>query len=93
MCCWLPSQCIKGAELEEDGQPVLYTLNNRRMYLFKWLQREGIIDQVTVRRRGPKSNETERYSIANCALEAKLMKARGTSAAAHMASAVGDDSA
>ena len=54
-----------------------FSLNNRRLWVFKRLREEGLLpnNQIAVRVRLPKSeSEKNRYSLENCALEAKLMR-------------------
>jgi hypothetical protein len=59
----------------EDG-PNYFSLNNRRLWVLKRCREEGLLkeNRVYVRVRLPKSTaEAGRYSIDNCALEAKIM--------------------
>ena len=56
----------------------LFSLNNRRLYLFKYLKREGFLDTVQVRIKQPLPREIERYTVSRCSLSAKIMKERGT---------------
>lgn len=61
----------------EDGQTWYFSLNNRRLWVLKRCRDEGLLEnnQIRVRVRPPKSNgEESRYTIENCALEAKLMR-------------------
>ena len=66
---------------ENDGKgPWYFSLNNRRLWVFKQALKEGLLDNdkynntIPVRVRMPKSAaEAERYSVDNCALEAKFM--------------------
>ena len=66
---------------ENDGKgPWYFSLNNRRLWVFKQCLNEGLLDNdkynntIPVRVRMPKSAaEAERYSVDNCALEAKFM--------------------
>ena len=54
-----------------------FSLNNRRLWVFKRLREEGLLpnNQVAVRVRLPKSDaERNRYTLENCAVEAKLMR-------------------
>jgi hypothetical protein len=72
-----PIQVLMGPE-QEDGQKWYFSLNNRRLWVLKRLREEGLLEQydnkVFVRVRAPKSNqERERYSVKNCALEAKII--------------------
>ncbi|EDQ89460.1 uncharacterized protein MONBRDRAFT_7918 [Monosiga brevicollis MX1] len=60
-----------------DDDPTLpawyYSLNNRRLYVFKQLREEGILDTIPVRVRGMKPHEVARYTPDNCALQAKFL--------------------
>ena len=52
-------------------------MNNRRLWVFKRCREEGLLPNnvISVRVRQPKSiAELERYSISNCAVEAKFMR-------------------
>lgn len=70
---------------ENDGKgPWYFSLNNRRLWVFKQCLKEGLLDNdkynntIPVRVRMPKSAaEAERYSVHNCALEAKFMREGG----------------
>jgi hypothetical protein len=69
-----PIQVIVGPETE-DG-PWYFSLNNRRLWVLKRCREEGLLpnNQIYVRVRKPKSEqEGARYSLQNCALEAKIM--------------------
>ncbi|CAB9508540.1 expressed unknown protein [Seminavis robusta] len=74
-----PIQVIVGPNDTTDNDPWYFSLNNRRLWVLKRCREEGLLEsnnhQVQVRVRSPKSTaEAERYSVENCALEAKLMK-------------------
>jgi len=63
---------------DDDGSIWYFSLNNRRLWILKQLRDGGYLEnqgtRVTVRVRQPKSqSERERYSVANCALNAKIM--------------------
>ena len=59
-----------------------FSLNNRRLWVIKRCQEEGLLPDnsngtILVRVRLPKSGaEVERYSLENCALDAKFMRER-----------------
>lgn len=75
-----PIQVLVGP-IGEDGQPWYFSLNNRRLWVFKRCREEGLLNnnQIHVRVRSPKSSgEESRYTIENCALEAKLMREPST---------------
>jgi hypothetical protein len=70
-----PIQVLVGPK--EDGQRWYFALNNRRLWVLKRCREEGLLenDQIRVRVRQPKSNaESERYTLKNCAVEAKFMR-------------------
>jgi hypothetical protein len=63
---------------DDDGSIWYFSLNNRRLWILKQLRDGGYLEEqgnkVKVRVRKPKSqSERERYSISNCALNAKIM--------------------
>ena len=74
-----PIQVLVGDEsMDDDLGPWYFSLNNRRLWVLKRLREEGYLEQfgnkVAVRVRRPKSKqEKERYTLANCSLQAKLM--------------------
>jgi hypothetical protein len=73
-----PVQVLMRPEEQEDGQKWYFSLNNRRVWVLKRLREEGLLEQydnkVFVRVCAPKSSqERERYSVKNCALEAKII--------------------
>ncbi|KAL7540381.1 hypothetical protein ACHAXR_010074 [Thalassiosira sp. AJA248-18] len=73
-----PIQVIIGPDENDGLGPWYFSLNNRRLWVLKQCHREGILDNISVRVRTPKSGaEAERYSIENCALEAKFMREGG----------------
>ena len=88
-----PIQVLVGdySDDDDDGSIWYFSLNNRRLWILKQLRDGGYLEKqgnkVKVRVRPPKSqSERERYSIANCALNAKIMvekpkKKKKTSAA------------
>jgi hypothetical protein len=70
-----PIQVLVGP-MDEDGKPWYFSLNNRRLWVLKRCREEGLLtnNQIPVRVRKPKSaSEIERYTIQNCALEAKFI--------------------
>jgi hypothetical protein len=77
------SQVVVGPPSEEgrvhcDAGPCYVSLNNRRLWVLKRCREEGLLlpsNLVLVRVRQPKSAaEAARYTTANCALEATLMR-------------------
>lgn len=71
-------------ENDDDEGPWYYSLNNRRLWVLKQCYKEGLLDNarynnlIAVRVRKPKSvDEVKRYTIANCALEAKFTRTTG----------------
>jgi hypothetical protein len=59
-----------------DGEPWFFSLNNRRLWVFKQAHKEGLLVTISVRARGAKPHEVERYTLQKCALEATLMRER-----------------
>ena len=78
-----PIQILLGPIEEETGQPWYFSLNNRRLWVLKRCREEGLLlpnNQIYARVRKPKSEqEACRYTVENCALEAKIIpeKRRG----------------
>lgn len=71
-----PIQVLLGPIEEETGEPWYFSLNNRRLWVLKRCREEGLLpnNQVYVRVRKAKSEkEVSRYTVENCALEAKFM--------------------
>jgi hypothetical protein len=77
------SQVLVGPPSEEgsghcNAGPCYFSLNNRRLWVLKRCREEGLLlpsNLVLVRVRQPKSAaEAARYTTANCALEATLMR-------------------
>lgn len=76
-----PIQVLTGSDENDGLGPWYFSLNNRRLWVIKQCHREGLLDNerynntISVRVRLPKSKaEAERYTVANCALEAKFMR-------------------
>jgi hypothetical protein len=68
-------QVIVGPE-DHDG-PWFFSLNNRRLWVFKRCREEGLLENnvIRVRAREPKSGgEEDRYTLENCAVEAKFIR-------------------
>lgn len=82
-----PIQVLVGPVDETDGRRWYFSLNNRRLWVYKRCAEEGLLGdtngKIWVRVREPKSQkERERYSIENCAVEAKFMREKKADAAA-----------
>ena len=60
--------------IENDGH--YFSLNNRRLYMFKFLNREGFLPGGIIKayRKQALVREVRRYTIENCSLSATLMK-------------------
>ena len=74
-----PIQVIVGPDENDGLGPWYFSLNNRRLWVFKRCREEGLLvnNLIRVRVRQPKSaGEFERYSLDNCAVEAKFMRER-----------------
>lgn len=81
-----PIQVLVGPVDEADGKRWYFSLNNRRLWVFKRCAEEGLLSdtngKIWVRVREPKSQkEKERYSLENCAVEAKFIRERKPDAA------------
>eukprot|EP00045_Choanoeca_perplexa_P009735 m.95206 g.95206 ORF g.95206 m.95206 type:complete len:263 (-) comp15010_c0_seq25:1496-2284(-) len=57
----------------ETGEPWYFSLNNRRLYVFKQLRESGFLETVPVRIRDMKVHERERYTVEKCGLNAKFL--------------------
>jgi hypothetical protein len=71
-----PIQVIVGP-VADDGERWYFSLNNRRLWVLKRCREEGLLEnnQIRVRVRQAKSSaELERYTLQNCAVEAKFMR-------------------
>lgn len=72
-----PIQVIVGPD-ENDGKgPWYFSLNNRRAWVLKRCREENLIKNnlIRVRYRKPKTPaEAARYSLENCAIDAKIMQ-------------------
>jgi len=73
-----PIQVLVGPMDEKTGEPWYFSLNNRRLWVLKRCREEGLLSsthhRIYVRVRKPKSEqELQRYTVENCALEAKIM--------------------
>lgn len=55
--------------------PYYFSLNNRRLFLFKTLRDMGVIDQVQVQVKPALEREKTKYTRDRCVLKAKLMGA------------------
>lgn len=72
-----PIQVLLGPTEEKTGLPWYFSLNNRRLWVLKRCRDEGLLpnNQVYARVRKPKSEqEARRYTVENCALDAKIMQ-------------------
>jgi hypothetical protein len=73
-----PIQVLVGEPGDDDGDVWYFSLNNRRLWVLKRCCEEGLLvendGRIAVRVRKPKSEqEALRYSVENCALEAKII--------------------
>jgi hypothetical protein len=78
-------QVIVGTDTSLDGKPWYFSLNNRRLWVLKECQKEGLLERqhnmIRVRIRAFKSKrEQERYTLQNCSLEAKFIREKHTAA-------------
>lgn len=53
-----------------------YSLNNRRLYVIKYIQELGLLpnNMITIRLKQPLEREIERYNPTRCSLTATIMK-------------------
>lgn len=58
-----------------EGEPFYFSLNNRRLFLFKTLKERGVIDTVMVQVKPALERERAKYTRERCVLRAKLMGA------------------
>jgi hypothetical protein len=58
-----------------EPAPFYFSLNNRRLFLFKTLKERGIIDTVMVQVKPALERERTKYTRERCVLRAKLMGA------------------
>lgn len=65
----------KGAAAAEEPAPFYFSLNNRRLFLFKTLKERGLIDTVMVQVKPALERERAKYTRDRCVLRAKLMGA------------------
>eukprot|EP00903_Cladosiphon_okamuranus_P013197 g12309.t1 len=59
-----------------DGQRWFFSLNNRRLFVFKECREEGLLGPtglVRVRARAMKAHEHERYTLDRCSVQAKFL--------------------
>lgn len=63
---------------EDESGPWYFSLNNRRLWVLKRCREEGLLENnvIRVRKKTPKSESElmERYTLTNCALEAKFLR-------------------
>ena len=81
---YLLRQVLIGPVDETDGKRWYFSLNNRRLWVLKRCREEGLLqtndNQIQVRVRTPKSTaEMQRYTLANCVVEAKVVRESGAS--------------
>jgi hypothetical protein len=74
-------QVLVGLDESDGLGPWYFSLNNRRLWVLKQCHREGLLNNerynnsIAVRVRAPKSGaEAQRYTVGNCALEAKFTR-------------------
>ncbi|KAL7462671.1 hypothetical protein ACHAXS_003044, partial [Conticribra weissflogii] len=79
-----PIQVLVGPDENDGLGPWYFSLNNRRLWVLKRCEEEGLLDSfhgmIPARVRVPKSRaEVDRYTVENCAVEAKFMREKGAS--------------
>lgn len=65
---------IEGPRGENRAENWYFSLNNRRLWVFKQCREEGLLSEVRVRARGPKAHEIDRYTLEKCSNTATLMR-------------------
>jgi hypothetical protein len=75
------NQVLIGPDDNDGHGPWYFSLNNRRLWVLKQCQRDGLLDDapydgtIAVRVRATRSEaERRRYTVDNCALEAKFTR-------------------
>lgn len=56
-----------------DNEGNYFSLNNRRLYVYKILKEEGFIDYIKVRLEQLPKHLVDRYNTKNCSLSCKFM--------------------
>lgn len=73
----IPTITVLQCGNKSDNNNAFFTLNNRRLYVFKHLRSVGFLEQfdnkVKVRLKVAKKRELERYSVKRCSLTATFM--------------------
>jgi len=72
-----PIQVIVGPDENDDKGPWYFSLNNRRLWVLKRCREEGLLQNNVIRvrvREAKSGNELERYTLKNCAVEARFMR-------------------
>ncbi|KAL3769002.1 hypothetical protein ACHAW5_007828 [Stephanodiscus triporus] len=73
----LPIQVLIGPYKHDGLGPWYFSLNNQRLWVLKHCHKEGLLDNVQYNNSiaGSESGaEAQRYTIENCALEAKFTR-------------------
>jgi hypothetical protein len=79
----------------QKQEVIYYSLNNRRLYVFKSLATMGLLEgnMIRVRVKEALEREKERYQEDRCSLHATIMKEHRDRPGSHTADAVDDESA
>ncbi|TXT15307.1 uncharacterized protein COLE_01500 [Cutaneotrichosporon oleaginosum] len=80
----------KGRAEPAEATPFYFSLNNRRLFLFKTLKERGVLDTVMVQVKPALERERTKYTRERCVLRAKLMGA-GTKLGAEAEGEDGDE--
>ncbi|CAN0045830.1 unnamed protein product [Ascophyllum nodosum] len=79
-----------------DGETCFFSLNNRRLFVFKACREEGLLGRngwIRVRARAMKPHERERYTLDRCSLQAKFLFAPKPSASSNPSNGVASSDA
>ncbi|CAN0035121.1 unnamed protein product, partial [Ectocarpus sp. 4 AP-2014] len=71
-----PDAAVDGGQQQQQQQQCFFSLNNRRLFVFKACREEGLLGPsglVRVRARALKAHERERYTVDRCSLQAKFL--------------------
>ena len=70
-----PIEIIAPNTIPATPDGTYFSLNNRRLWIIKELNKRGLLDTVVVRTRACKSEkEKNRYTVENCSLNAKFIR-------------------
>ena len=68
-----------------------FSLNNRRLYVFKKLREQGVLTAIKARLKGALDREKERYTPSRCSMTARIMMERPKAAGGDQEDDLQDD--